>query len=42
MNIFKKIEKFNSDMSSASFWAEADRYVPDMGHAFLSEGWGEV
>lgn len=39
MNIFNK-EKFSNEIPSAPFWAEAERYAPDMGFAFLSEGWG--
>ena len=40
MNNFK-IEKF-SKAPSAAFWAEEERYAPDMGVAFLSEGWGGI
>ena len=35
-----KFEKFSKDIPSAPFWAEVERYAPDMGGAFLSEGWG--
>ena len=34
-----KFEKFSKDIPSAPLWAEAERYAPDMGCAFLSEGW---
>jgi hypothetical protein len=44
MNTFNNFEKFSNETPSDPFWhdavwAEVERYAPDMGNAFLSEGW---
>lgn len=38
MNINKPYN-FIEFINFAPEWAETDSYAPDMGHAFLSEGW---
>ena len=37
----KEFKKFSKDIHSPE-WLEADIYAPDMGNAFLSEGWSGV
>lgn len=41
MNI-NKLNKYPEFISFAPEWAEVEHYAPDMGNAFLSEGWDRV